>query len=323
MIPSPKQNIASMLTGSVKTYRRNFVKLYLIFFVLFILLMLPILVNLNMIVTQIHETVKTQDQTTVFFTIAYIVRPMLGLFTLMAALIWVIEVLATPLLMGMAGKIASDDAVGIKCTLANALRWTLGQYKRLLTAYALYYTISTAFGASFFALLYWMVEGANHLVRDVWFYPFLAIYAVVGVFILLGTIYLPFVAMDEQKSSFRAYTGSFKDMYSKKFFSNLPGLILAAVIACVISFAALYPVAPPLFSGEQNQAMFFLTGYSGVLSLMLVAAAVFSLVGVFLYIFAYNTYRNATKVLHRIENVSKTYRRKLNVVEPTYRRRIG
>lgn len=323
--PAPKQTIASMLSGSVHTYRRNFAKLYLIFALSFILMLLPVLFNLDTIVTQLHEAVKDLDGTTVVYTVIYIFMPMLrnGFLVGAFASIWIIGIFGTPFFMGMAGKIALDDEAGKPCTLAQAARWTLGHYKHLLFAYALYYVIFLAYAIGFLALLYWLIWKASHLITDAWLDPIIALCIGSGLCLFLGTVYLPFVAMEEKRGSFRSYLNSFRAMYSKNFIHSFPRLLLAALLAGGVSFAVLFPVAPPLFLGHQGNAMMFLSGYSNVLITLLVSIAVFSLVGVFLYIFAYNTYRNAGAVSYRRETADRTYRRKLNFVEPTFRRRIG
>ncbi len=327
MIPSSNQSIASMLSGSVKTYRRNLVKLFLIFILSFALLALPVIVNLDAIVTQLHEAVVSLDGTVTAYTLIYIFEPMIrnGLLVWAFAFMLIIAAFTTPLFMGITGKIISEDAMGKPCTVSEALRWTLGQYKRLLTSYALYYAVFTAFAGSFALLLYWIVKKASHLISDVWLNPMIAMFVVGGALLLLGTIYLPFVAMDERKGSFRAYAGSFKDMYSKYFVRHFPALLVAGVIAAGVSFGVLFPVAPPLFLGHQGNAMQFLTDYNNVLATILAAVAAFSFVGVFLYIFAYNTYRNtgAASFPRERKTVNTTYRRKINIVEPSYRRRIG
>lgn len=323
--PAPNQTLSGMLSGSWNTYRRNFGKLYLIFALSFIIMLLPFIFNLDTYVTQLHAAVKDQDGTMVAYTVIYIFMPLItnGILEGAFASIWIIGIFVTPFFMGMAGKITMDDAIGKRCSLKDAARWALGQYKHLLLAYAIYYVVFIAYSVSMLALLKWIIWDASHLIGDVWTNPTMVL-AVVGFIILLvGTIYLPFVAMGEKKGTFRAYLGSFKAMYSRSFPYNFPGLLLVAAIAGGVSYGILYPVAPRLFSGVQAYAMDYLTHYDNVMTLIFVAIAVFSLVGVFLYIFAYNTYRKAAKVTVHTETVNKTYRRKLNFVEPTYRRRIG
>jgi hypothetical protein len=325
--PVPKQSFLSLLSGSVQTYRRNFGKLFLIFGLSFIVMLLPLLFNLDTYVTQLHQVVVDQENTSMVYTIIYILRPLMDNGQLEAAFIsiWIIGVFTTPLFMGMAGKIALDDAAGEKCTLKEAFRWTLGHYRHLLFAYALYYAIFLAYSISMFALLYWIVRGVSHLIGDVWTNPTIVLSIIGFAILLVGTIYLPFVAMDEKKGSFHAYTGSFKAMYSRSFIHNFPRLLLAAAMAGAVAVAAIYPVAPAFFTGEYGDAMQFLTIYNSTMILILAAVAIFSFVGVFLYIFAYNIYRSAGTVScrNRRVNVETVYRRKINIVEPTYRRRIG
>ena len=324
MVPASKQNNVNLLSGSFQAYRRNFGKLIFVFLLLFITLALPMLLSVDTYVTQQRQAVF-ENQSTAIYTAIYIFMPLLknGFLIGAVASIFVIGIFGTPFFMGMAGKITSDDAAGRKCSLKESTRWAAGRYKHMLFAYALYYLVSAAFALGSLGLIYWLVWKASHLITDVWLNPALAMIIALFAFLVIGTVYFPFIAMDAQKGSFRLYTGSFKAIYSRRFKNNFPKLLLAAAMAGGVAFAAMLPVTLPILTQSQGQVLEYLMSNNSDYLLIAVSVVVFAFVGVFLFIFAYNTYRAQNMAATRKDRINTTYRRKIEVVQPSYRRRIG
>lgn len=324
MLRTPQNTTIEILSVSVAAYRRNFGKLYLIFALSILVLLLPVMFNLGTCITQISRTVYNLDSTPLY-TAVYIIRPLLenGVLIYILGTIWAIGVLTTPLCMGMACRIAMEDTEGRKCGLGDAFRWTLRSYKRLLSAYVFYYIVFTAFGIAFLALMYWMLGYASHIVSETWLYPSIALFAFGSVALLLGTVYLPFAVLEDQKSSIRAYGYSFRIMYSRHFPHHFPKLVFAAVLAGIIAFAAFLPVTFPLLTGTQADVLMFFMTYNNDMALMVAFVFIIAFVGVFLFLFAYNTYRSKDMAAARRETEERTYRRKIETVRPAYRRRIG
>lgn len=318
MTLSPKtQAIPAMLSGSIGTYRRNFGKLFFIFLLSIALLAIPLFIFLQGYVNELNQIIQGVDDALAFYMIAYLVRPMLLPVGIMIAIICGIGVFTSPLFMGIAGKIVSEDMKGKKCSLKEAFAWTRQNYKKLLSAYAVYYGVYILYGFLSSAVLVWMSYYSSHLISDVWLNPTMVLLAAGWIAILLGTVFVPFGVIEQGKSGFHAFGHSMRTMYSRRFLSSFAALAAGAVIAAAFSFLVQLPytynflIANPGYSRFDNFIKFALNTQNDVI-LIILAVVVNSIAGVFLFIFAYNTYRNANNNTNRIENNAQaTGRRRL------------
>jgi len=225
----------------------------------------------------------------VVYMLTSLILPIAQMIVMMCA----IGVFAAPYAMGMAGKIISEGMEGKTSPLLENFKWTSRNYKKLLSAYALYYALFGVFAMMCYLILTGLMS-SSHVIVEVWFNPAL-IMLICGFFaLLLGTVYVPFGVIDGKRSGFRALGSSFRIMYSKSFPKSFANLLASLGIAVGFVFLAQLPYFYPFLiktpdSSRFNNFIAFVNNLSGDIIYILFAIVIYSLAGVFLYVFAYNT----------------------------------
>lgn len=297
--PVLQQAPAKVFSGTFQIYGRNFGKLFLVFLLFTIVLAIPLYIFLPAYVQKINEAVQEVDALALYM-MAYMVTALIAPIAQMIAMMCAIGVFAAPFAMGLAGKIIFDYKEGKQSTAKEAVLWTCRNYKKLLSAYAVYYGVFALFAFVCFAVLTGIMS-SSHLIIEVWLYPAVGMLIAGGVAVLLGTIFVPFGVIDKGKEAFGALFHSFGTMYSRSFLRSFLSLALASLIAAAFSLAAQLPYFYPFLFKSADSSRFqnllsFINGLTNNVIYIAVAIVIYSLAGVFLYIFAYNTYRNAKYV---------------------------
>ncbi len=290
---------AKVFSGTFQIYGRNFGKLFLVFILFIVVLAIPLFIFLPAYVQTINEAVQEVDALAMYM-MAYMLNALIAPITKMIAMMCAIGVFVAPFAMGLAGKIISDAKEGAKSTFGEAALWTCKEYRKLLSAYAVYYGVFALFAFICFVVLTGIMS-SSHLISEVWLYPTIGMLAAGGVAVLLGTIFVPFGVIDGGRQGFRALFHSFRTMYSRSFLKSFLFLAAGMLIAVAFSIAAQLPYFYPFIFKSIDSSRFqnllsFINGLTNNVAYIVYAIVIYSLAGVFLYVFAYNTYRNAKSV---------------------------
>ena len=305
--PDLQEAPAKVFSGTFDIYGRNFGKLFLVFLLFIIILTIPLFIFLPSYVQRINEAVQEVDALAIYM-MAYMLTSLIAPLTQMIAMMCAVGVFAAPFAMGLAGKVIFDYKEGNRSTFREQAVWTCKNYRKLFSAYAVYYGVFALFAFICFAVLTGIMS-SSHLVIEAWLNPAMGMLAAGGAAVLLGTIYVPFGVTDEGKKGFGALFHSFRTMYSRNFFKSLGSLVLGLLIAAAFSLAAQLPYFYPFLFKSLNSSRFanllsFINGLTNNILYIAIAIVIYSLAGVFLYIFAYNTYRNA-KYVHAANGGAK------------------
>jgi|GEM_PF-5715992 len=292
----PKKQAAGIYSKTLNIYASNFGKLFLIFVLFTTVLAIPLFLFLPSYVAKINESVQGVDALAMYmlvYMLTSLILPIAQMIVMMCA----IGVFAAPYAMGMAGRIIAESMEGKKSSLLEYFKWTSGNYKKLLSAYAAYYGVFGVFAVLCYLILTGLMS-SSHVIVEVWFNPVLVM-LITGFFVvLLGTVFVPFEVIDRQKSGLRALGLSFRSMYSRSFPKSFPALLAGTGTAVGFVFLAQLPYFYPFLIKSQNSSRFynfisFVNNLSSDVIYILIAIGIYSLAGAFLYIFAYNVYRNA------------------------------
>lgn len=290
---------AKVFSGTFHIFGRNFGKLFLIFLLFIIVLAIPLFIFLPAYVQKINEAIQEVDALAIYMMV-YMMNALILPITQMIAMMCAVGVFAAPFAMGFAGKVISDYKEGNKITFKEEAIWTCKNYKKLLSAYAVYYGVFALFAFICFIVITGIMS-SSHLVIAAWLYPAIGMLIAGGVAVLLGTIFVPFGVTDEGKKGLGALFHSFRTMYSRNFLKSFLHLLLGLVIAASFSLAAQLPYFYPFLFKSVDSSRFqnfihFVNDLSNNVLYIAIAIVIYSLAGVFLYVFAYNTYRNAKYV---------------------------
>ncbi len=292
----PSNQAAGIYSKTFDIYARNFGKLFLIFVLFITVLAIPLFIFLPAYVAKINESVQAFDALAMYMVV-YMLTSLILPIAQMIVMMCTIGVFAAPYALGMAGKIISESMAGKTSPVLENFKWTSRNYKKLLSAYSVYYALFGVFAMMCYVILTGLMS-SSHVIVEVWFNPVL-IMLIGGFFaLLLGTVYVPFNVIDSKKSGFRALGSSFRIMYSRSFLKSFINLVAGLGIAVGFVFLAQLPYFYPFLiktpdSSRFNNFIAFVNNLSGDIIYILFAIVIYSLAGVFLYIFAYNTYRGA------------------------------
>lgn len=297
--PDLQKTPAEVFSGTFDIYGRNFGKLFFVFLLLIIVLAIPLFVFMPAYVEKINEAVQDVDALAIYM-MSYMLKALIAPLTQMIAMMCAVGVFVAPFAMGLAGKVIFDYKEGNRRTLREQAIWTCKNYKKLFSAYAVYFGVFALFAFICFVVLTGIMS-SSHLIIEAWLYPAVGLLIAGGVAVLLGTIYVPFGVTDEGKKGFGALFHSFRTMYSRCFLKSFLYLLLGAVVAVAFSIAAQLPYFYPFLFKSPDSSRFqnlihFVNELSDNIVYIAFAIVVYSLAGVFLYVFAYNTYRNAKYV---------------------------
>lgn len=298
MAPATKSNkqAAGIYSKTFNIFTNNFGKLFLIFVLFIAVLAIPLFIFLPSYVAKINESVQGVDALAMYM-VAYMLTSLILPIAQMIVMMCAIGVFAAPYAMGIAGRIIAEGMEGKSSPLIENFKWAGRNYTKLLSAYALYYALFGIYAVLCYIILTGLMS-SSHVIVEVWFNPVLIMLAVGFFVLLLGTVFVPFGVIDGKKSGLRALGSSFRIMYSRSFFKSFFSLLAGTGIAAGFAFLAQLPYFYPFLIKSQNSSRFnnfisFVNNLSGDIVYILIAIVIYALAGVFLYIFAYNTYRTA------------------------------
>jgi hypothetical protein len=297
--PVLQEGPAKVFSGTFQIYGRNFGKLFLVFLLFIAVLAIPLFFFMPDYVATINEAVQEVDALAMYMMV-YMLNALITPIIKMIAMMCVIGVFAAPFAMGLAGKIIFDSKEGKQSIFRETARWTCKNYKKLLSAYAVYYGVFALFAFICFFVITGIMS-SSHLIIAAWLYPAIVMLIAGGIAVLLGTVFVPFGVIDEGKEAFGALFHSFRSMYSRSFLKSFLNLLLGTVIAVAFAFVTQLPYFCPFLFKNADSSRFqnlieFINKLSGNVVYIAIAIVIYSLAGVFLYILAYNTYRNAKYV---------------------------
>ncbi len=290
---------ANIYSKTFGIYAKNFGKLFLVFVIFITILAIPLFIFLPSYVAKINESVQAFDALAMYM-VAYMLTSLIAPIAKMVVMMCAIGVFAAPFAMGMAGRIISEAMEGRNVTFAEGVRWTGANYKKMLSAYAVYYAAFGIYAYVCFAGLTGLMA-SSHVIVEVWFYPVIFILAGGLVALLLGTVFVPFGVIDEDKGCIKALGSSFRVMYGWRFLKNFGAILASFGIAAGFALAMQLPYFYPFLFKSQDSSRFnnfiaFVNNLSGDIVYIIFAIAVYSLAGIFLYIFSYHVYRDAKRM---------------------------
>jgi hypothetical protein len=296
----PSNQAAGIYSKTFNIYARNFGKLFLIFVLFISVLAIPLFIFLPAYVAKINESVQAFDALAMYMVV-YMLTSLIAPIAQMIVMMCAIGVFAAPYAMGIAGKIISDGMEGESSPLIENFIWAGRNYKKLLSAYAIYYALFGVFAILCYIILTGLMA-SSHVIVEFWFNPVLVMLIAGLCVLLLGTVYVPFGVIDGKKGGLRSVGSSFKIMYSKSFLTSFANLLASLGIVVGFVFLAQLPYFYPFLikhpdSSRFNNFIAFVNNLSSDIIYILFAIVIYSLAGVFLYIFAYNTYRSAKSLL--------------------------
>ncbi len=292
----PRKQTNNFFTETFGVYTRNFGKLFLVFVLFITILAIPLFIFLPSYVAKINESVQGLDALAMYM-VAYMLTSLILPIAQMIVMMCAIGVFVAPFALGIAGKIISDGMVGKTRSLLEYFKWTSRHYKKLLSAYAVYYALFGAFAYLCFVVLTGLMS-SSHVIVEVWFYPVLVMLTVGFFVLLLGTAFVPFGVIDNKKSGFCALGSAFRTMYSKEFLKSFLSLLAGAGIAVGFAFLAQLPYFYPFLikspdSSRFNNFITFVNNLSSDVVYIIYAIVIYTLAAAFLYIVGYYTYRRA------------------------------
>jgi hypothetical protein len=293
----PRKQTKNFLTETFGVYTRNFGKLFLVFIVFISILAIPLFVFLPSYVAKINESVQGLDALAMYM-VAYMLTSLILPIAQMIVMMCAIGVFVAPYALGIAGKIISDGMAGKTRSIFEYFKWTSRHYKKLLSAYAVYYALFGVFAYLCFVILTGLMS-SSHVIVEVWFNPTLVMLAAGFIVLLLGTAFLPFGVIDSKKSGFYALGSAFRTMYSRSFLKSFLCLLAGAGIAVGFAFLTQLPYFCPFLikspdSSRFNNFITFVNNLSGDVVYIIYAIVICSLAAAFLYVVGYYAYRRAT-----------------------------
>ena len=286
----------NIYSDTFSIYAKNFGQLFLVFVIFIIVLAIPLFIFLPAYVAKINESVQAFDALAMYM-VAYMLTSLIAPIAKMIVMMCAIGVFVSPFAMGMAGKIIADGMEGKKRSFSESFKWTSQNYKRLLSAYAVYYALIGVFAYAAFIGMTGLME-SSHVIVEVWLYPVIVMLVGGGIALLLGTVFVPFCVIDQNKSGVHALGASFKAMYSRRFVKNFLSILAGFGITVGIALLAQMPYFCPFLIKSQNSSRFnnfiaFVNNLTSDVGYIIFAIVVYALVGIFLYIFSYHVFRSA------------------------------
>lgn len=300
--------VKEIFAKSFAVYKKNFANLFLPLLVLQLVLLLPLLFftmpgTVNAARALLISLSSFSQTGTGISAMLYVFA-----FIVLALLFF------SPLVISNTVYVISKDMQGKQVGFRRSFAFSKGNYGKMLGSYFAGLTCGMPLILAVVLLLY--DTFANRLdpaLLNGGDYALIALAAALVLLYLLGSVFLPFIAVVEGKWGFKALFSSFKYVYTD-FWANLGRLGLAALLllglASAINWLAQLPFEELFYLYLENPAAALkepLMVFAIVLSIAAIVLVAFLLP--FWYAFSFNTYRGARQnYLMRFGEAEKTLR---------------